>query len=106
LFFVHLRLAAAAGDVADTAAAVAAALRLLSSRFARVVWLPGNHEAWLRPGSRDGQLYSDSFAKLLALRQVRLTACLLVACLLTSVQCSMLLLPGSAMVVLASRQLL
>jgi hypothetical protein len=57
--------------VADTAAAVAAALRLLSPRFLRVVWLPGNHEAWLRPGSRDAQLYTDSFAKLLALRQVR-----------------------------------
>jgi hypothetical protein len=50
---------------------VAAALRLLSDRFGRVVWLPGNHEAWLRPGSRDAELYTDSFAKLLALRQVR-----------------------------------
>ncbi|KAF6263899.1 hypothetical protein COO60DRAFT_1664767 [Scenedesmus sp. NREL 46B-D3] len=59
-----------AGDVADTAAAVAAALRLLSARFRRVVWLPGNHEAWLRPGSRDTELYTDSFAKLLALRQM------------------------------------
>lgn len=58
--------------MADTAAAVSAALRLLSGRFRRVVWLPGNHEAWLRPGSRDGAVYPDSFAKLLALRQVRL----------------------------------
>ncbi|WIA13924.1 hypothetical protein OEZ85_002494 [Tetradesmus obliquus] len=59
-----------AGDVADTAAAVAAALKLLSPRFARVVWLPGNHEAWLRPGSSDCAHYSDSFSKLLALRQM------------------------------------
>lgn len=32
------------GDVADDPARVEWALRLLASRFARVVWVPGNHE--------------------------------------------------------------
>lgn len=35
-----------AGDVADTFADVGWALRLLRSRFRRVVWAPGNHELW------------------------------------------------------------
>jgi 3',5'-cyclic AMP phosphodiesterase CpdA len=33
-----------AGDVADDQAGLEWALRLLSERFARVVWVPGNHE--------------------------------------------------------------
>ena len=35
-----------AGDVADLVADVEWALRLLSSRFRRVIWVPGNHELW------------------------------------------------------------
>jgi 3',5'-cyclic AMP phosphodiesterase CpdA len=35
-----------AGDVADLADDVEWALGLLASRFARVVWTPGNHELW------------------------------------------------------------
>lgn len=38
-----------AGDVADLADDVEWALRLLASRFARVVWTPGNHELWTLP---------------------------------------------------------
>ena len=39
-----------AGDVAETVAEITWALRLLRSRFARVVWVPGNHELWTVPG--------------------------------------------------------
>lgn len=35
-----------AGDVGDTFADVEWVLSLLTSRFARVVWAPGNHELW------------------------------------------------------------
>ncbi|MGI5485602.1 metallophosphoesterase family protein [Microtetraspora malaysiensis] len=35
-----------AGDVGDLMADVEWALRLLSERFAKVVWAPGNHELW------------------------------------------------------------
>ncbi|MEV1072269.1 metallophosphoesterase [Micromonospora parva] len=39
-----------AGDVADRFADIEWALGLLSTRFARVVWAPGNHELWTPPG--------------------------------------------------------
>ncbi|WP_405432044.1 metallophosphoesterase family protein [Micromonospora sp. NBC_00617] len=39
-----------AGDVAERYADIEWALGLLSSRFARVVWAPGNHELWTPPG--------------------------------------------------------
>ncbi len=39
-----------AGDVAERFADVEQALRLLSTRFARVLWAPGNHELWTHPG--------------------------------------------------------
>jgi len=35
-----------AGDVAETVADVRWALGLLAERFAKVVWVPGNHELW------------------------------------------------------------
>ena len=35
-----------AGDVGDRVADIEWALRTLSQRFARVVWVPGNHELW------------------------------------------------------------
>ena len=38
-----------AGDVAERAEDVEWALRLLASRFATVVWVPGNHELWTHP---------------------------------------------------------
>lgn len=37
-----------AGDVAEQVADVAWALGLLRERFARVIWVPGNHELWTR----------------------------------------------------------
>jgi 3',5'-cyclic AMP phosphodiesterase CpdA len=38
-----------AGDVGEFAADIEWALRLLSERFATVVWTPGNHELWTPP---------------------------------------------------------
>ncbi|MFJ2033710.1 metallophosphoesterase family protein [Streptosporangium sp. NPDC087985] len=38
-----------AGDVSEKVADVEWALRLLSERFAKVVWVPGNHELWTHP---------------------------------------------------------
>ncbi|SEE84160.1 3',5'-cyclic AMP phosphodiesterase CpdA [Rhizobiales bacterium GAS191] len=38
-----------AGDVADHVEDVAATLRLLRDRFAKVIWTPGNHELWTLP---------------------------------------------------------
>ncbi|WP_432020150.1 metallophosphoesterase family protein [Streptomyces sp. 1222.5] len=35
-----------AGDVGDQVEDIVWALRLLANRFARVVWVPGNHELW------------------------------------------------------------
>jgi 3',5'-cyclic AMP phosphodiesterase CpdA len=38
-----------AGDVGEFMADIEWALRLLSERFARVIWVPGNHELWTHP---------------------------------------------------------
>lgn len=38
-----------AGDVAEKAADVEWALEMLAGRFAKVVWVPGNHELWTHP---------------------------------------------------------
>ena len=38
-----------AGDVGEFMADIEWALRLLSQRFARVIWVPGNHELWTHP---------------------------------------------------------
>ncbi|MEU7988917.1 metallophosphoesterase [Streptosporangium canum] len=38
-----------AGDVSEKVADVEWALRLLADRFAKVVWVPGNHELWTHP---------------------------------------------------------
>jgi 3',5'-cyclic AMP phosphodiesterase CpdA len=39
-----------AGDVAERFSEIEWALRLLSTRFAKVFWAPGNHELWTLPG--------------------------------------------------------
>lgn len=44
-----------AGDVGERVSDIEAALGLLSDRFERVVWVPGNHELWTHP-SDDVQL--------------------------------------------------
>src|SRR5258706_15409541 len=38
-----------AGDVGEVVSDIEWALRLLSQRFAKVVWAPGNHELWTTP---------------------------------------------------------
>jgi 3',5'-cyclic AMP phosphodiesterase CpdA len=38
-----------AGDVAEFPPVVERTLRLLSERFAKVIWAPGNHELWTHP---------------------------------------------------------
>ncbi len=47
-----------AGDVSDNLEDVRWALELLRDRFARVVWIPGNHELWTYP-SDDGSLRGE-----------------------------------------------
>lgn len=44
---------ALAGDVADTESQFTWALQELSTRFATVLWCPGNHELWTLPGSSE-----------------------------------------------------
>ena len=43
-----------AGDVGETLAHLEHALRVVTQRFARVLWVPGNHELWSLPGRDDG----------------------------------------------------
>ena len=42
------------GDVSDTIESVEWALKLLNERFAKVVWVPGNHELWTHPDDASG----------------------------------------------------
>jgi 3',5'-cyclic AMP phosphodiesterase CpdA len=41
-----------AGDVAESTAAIEWTLSMLRDRFARVIWVPGNHELWTVSGER------------------------------------------------------
>ncbi len=41
-----------AGDVAEDTATVLDTLGMLADRFRRVIWVPGNHELFSRPGDR------------------------------------------------------
>jgi 3',5'-cyclic AMP phosphodiesterase CpdA len=43
-----------AGDVGERVADIEWALALLADRFARVVWVPGNHELWTHPSDPVG----------------------------------------------------
>ncbi len=43
-----------AGDVGETAAHLNFALRILTQRFARVIWTPGNHDLWTMPETGSG----------------------------------------------------
>jgi 3',5'-cyclic AMP phosphodiesterase CpdA len=38
-----------AGDIGEMIGDIAWALRILSQRFAKVIWAPGNHELWTHP---------------------------------------------------------
>jgi 3',5'-cyclic AMP phosphodiesterase CpdA len=43
-----------AGDVGETVEHLALAFRELVPRFAKVIWVPGNHELWTMPNDRTG----------------------------------------------------
>lgn len=44
-----------AGDLGETMAHLDAVLDVATARFARVFWVPGNHELWTLPGDPDGR---------------------------------------------------
>ncbi|WP_018653941.1 metallophosphoesterase family protein [Actinomadura flavalba] len=53
-----------AGDVGEVFADVAWALGLLASRFAKVVWSPGNHELWTPPADPEQSRGEARYARL------------------------------------------
>ena len=58
-----------AGDVSETEADLALAFGHLRSRFARVIWVPGNHELWTTdstPGAIRGEARSQALVALAA----------------------------------------
>lgn len=56
-----------AGDIGEYSEDIAWALRLLSGRFARVVWAPGNHELWTPPKDADQSRGQARYERLVAL---------------------------------------
>ncbi|MER6006259.1 metallophosphoesterase [Nonomuraea angiospora] len=53
-----------AGDVAERPGEIEWALRLLTERFAKVIWTPGNHELWTLPGDVYGPRGEDRYRSL------------------------------------------
>lgn len=53
-----------AGDVGETFADVEATLRGLRSRFAEVIWAPGNHELWTHPKDPVGWRGTERYDRL------------------------------------------
>jgi hypothetical protein len=56
-----------AGDVAERFADIEWALRVLSGRFATVVWAPGNHELWTHPSDEVQLRGEERYAHLVRL---------------------------------------
>jgi 3',5'-cyclic AMP phosphodiesterase CpdA len=56
-----------AGDVGETEAHLDFALTVLSRRFARLVWVPGNHELWTIPGRDGGARGEEKYQRLVTL---------------------------------------
>jgi 3',5'-cyclic AMP phosphodiesterase CpdA len=56
-----------AGDVSERLVDIEWALRLLSTRFATVVWAPGNHELWTHPGDEVQLRGEERYAHLVRL---------------------------------------
>jgi len=56
-----------AGDVAEQFADIEWVLRLLSGRFATVVWAPGNHELWTHPSDEVQLRGEQRYAQLVSL---------------------------------------
>jgi 3',5'-cyclic AMP phosphodiesterase CpdA len=55
-----------AGDVGERMTAVTDTLAMLRERFARVVWVPGNHELWTPPRDPDQHRGEARYAELVA----------------------------------------
>jgi hypothetical protein len=59
-----------AGDIGETEAELSEAFALLQRRFARLIWVPGNHELWTTdnaPGSPQGARGVERYTALVAL---------------------------------------
>ena len=56
-----------AGDVGETDEHLEYAWKLLGERFARVLWVPGNHELWTVPNNGNGAVGEERYQHLLAL---------------------------------------
>jgi 3',5'-cyclic AMP phosphodiesterase CpdA len=59
-----------AGDIGETEAELTEAFALLQRRFARLIWVPGNHELWSTdnaPGSPQATRGAERYAALIAL---------------------------------------
>jgi 3',5'-cyclic AMP phosphodiesterase CpdA len=53
-----------AGDVGEGEAVLHWALERLMRRFARVLWVPGNHDLWTPPGERGGPRGEERYRRL------------------------------------------
>jgi calcineurin-like phosphoesterase family protein len=56
-----------AGDIGDSAADLALAFEILAPRFARLVWVPGNHELWTEPRTPGAPRGAERYAALVEL---------------------------------------
>lgn len=52
-----------AGDLGETARQLQLALEIATERFARVIWVPGNHELWTMPNDREGLRGEDRYLR-------------------------------------------
>ena len=59
------------GDVSDTVRGLAWALDVLGPKFARLLWVPGNHELWTRPEAPAAERGEGRYAELVALCRTR-----------------------------------
>lgn len=53
-----------AGDVGESEEQLRFALATLGPRFARLLWVPGNHDLWARPGPRGGPAGEAKYRRL------------------------------------------
>lgn len=60
-----------AGDVSDSVGGLCWALDVLGPKFARLVWVPGNHELWVRPQAQDSARGEARYAELVAACRAR-----------------------------------
>lgn len=60
-----------AGDVGETEDHLRFALDLLVPRFARLLWVPGNHDLWAVPSSRPGPVGEEKYRRLVELCRAR-----------------------------------